>query len=414
MITDYFAKHAFTGPLIDASPRPGVALYIVIPCMAEPDLLSTLESLYLSHQEGDVEILVIINHSEIADDQVRLLNEHTIHALRTWSEEYRREHFHLHVSFHPDLPAKKAGVGLARKIGMDEAARRALAAGRGDAVIACLDADCTVDENYCVAIRQFFDSRTDMEGCAIYFEHPLEGLDDNHRRAIIDYELHLRYFIGMQRWAGHPFAYHTVGSAMAVRVATYCAVGGMNTRQAGEDFYFLHKVIERGAFSELTATTVRPSARESQRVPFGTGRAMQTTLHHRQALTTYNPAIFPGVAELISTVPVFYTAGNPREVIAGFTDGAIRAYLLQADASDRIAEIKKHTATERTFSRRFFLWFNAFRLLKYIHFARDNYFPNIPVADAARRCFAMQGMAGEWVGAEDLLYEFRALDRSSA
>jgi hypothetical protein len=75
----------------------------------------------------------------------------------------------------------------------------------------------------------------------------LTSLDSNVARAITSYELHLRYLVHAMRWAGHPFAYQTVGSSMAVRRKAYLSLGGMNTRQAGEDFYFLQKFIEVGS-----------------------------------------------------------------------------------------------------------------------------------------------------------------------
>jgi hypothetical protein len=44
------------------------------------------------------------------------------------------------------------------------------------------------------------------------------------------------------------YAYHTVGSAMAVKAYQYVKVGGMNRRQAGEDFYFIQKLVHSGNF----------------------------------------------------------------------------------------------------------------------------------------------------------------------
>src|SRR4029434_9989987 len=97
-------------------------------------------------------------------------------------------------------------------------------------------------------------------------------------KAIAAYELHLRYYLQALRTAGFPHGYHTIGSSMAVRARTYMEQGGMNRRQAGEDFYFLHKLIPLGGFTELNSTTVYPLPRPSNRVPFGTGRAVSEWL----------------------------------------------------------------------------------------------------------------------------------------
>ena len=84
-------------------------------------------------------------------------------------------------------------------------------------------------------------------GCSIYFEHPLHGpLEPKVYEAIAAYELHLRYYVQALRYAAFPYAHHTIGSSMAVRADAYAKQGGMNKRQAGEDFYFLHKIIPLG------------------------------------------------------------------------------------------------------------------------------------------------------------------------
>lgn len=53
------------------------------------------------------------------------------------------------------MPAKKAGVGLARKIGMDEAAFR-LNSINQDGVILCFDADSQCQPNYLKEIESHF------------------------------------------------------------------------------------------------------------------------------------------------------------------------------------------------------------------------------------------------------------------
>ena len=144
---------------------------------------------------------------------------------------------------------------------------------RGDyaGVVACFDADCRCDPGLLVEMENLFRKRPEMPGCSVRFEHPL---DAENSEAIILYELHLRYYIEACRYSGHPFAFHAVGSSMAVRAEAYVAQGGMNQRQAGEDFYFLQKIISLGNFGELNSTRVIPSPRVSDRVPFGPGRAV--------------------------------------------------------------------------------------------------------------------------------------------
>ena len=48
-----------------------------------------------------------------------------------------------------------------------------------------------------------------------------------------------------------------------------------------------------------------------------------------------------------------------------------------------IDRILKNTASFQSFEKAFYRWFDAFRLIKCLHFLRDNYYPNIPVSSAS-------------------------------
>ena len=129
------------------------------------------------------------------------------------------------------------------------------------------------ETNYFTAIESVLDTFPNTRGINIYFEHPVSGTEypETVYRGIILYEMHLRYVNLMTRFTGFPHAYHTVGSCFGVRAESYAREGGMNRKKAGEDFYFLHKIIPLGEFREINSTCVIPSPRESDRVPFGTG-----------------------------------------------------------------------------------------------------------------------------------------------
>ena len=73
---------------------------------------------------------------------------------------------------------------------------------------------------------------------------------------------------------------------MAVRPEAYMKQGGMNRRKAGEDFYFLNKIMSLGGFGECAETTIYPSPRTSKRVPFGTGQAVLRNVETK-TYTTY-------------------------------------------------------------------------------------------------------------------------------
>jgi len=417
IVNTYLHRRAWPGPLIEVSPDTDLSMIIVIPAFKEEAVVRVLQCLLACMSpSGSVEVIVVINQPEGAPKEVEEVNTRTHSEVSEWAGKNSSPKIRFHVLYQPDLPRKKAGVGLARKIGMDEAARRFISIDNPDGVIVCLDADCEVQENYLIEIEQFFKQYPDVEGCSVYFEHPLHNLDPHLRNSIIEYELHLRYFIGIQRWAGFPFAYQTVGSSMAVRTGVYCKAGGMNTRQAGEDFYFLHKVIERGAFGEINTTTVFPSSRTSDRVPFGTGRAMLTSGGIDEERLTYNPQIFVDLKVFLDIVELFRLTSlqNVDFLLRNILPTSVMTFLAENDFKAKLDEINTHTANAITFRKRFFHWFNAFLLMKYVHFARDHFYQNIPVYEASAELLMLIGNGVDNASStDDLLGKLRQRDKAS-
>jgi hypothetical protein len=264
---------------------------------------------------------------------------------------------------------------------MDEAVARFEKVGH-DGIIICFDADSLCDENYLVELENHFKRHPKTPGCSIYFEHPVAGdiFNSEIYEGIINYELHLRYYNQCLRFCNLPYAFHTVGSSMAVRSSAYQKQGGMNKRKAGEDFYFLHKIIQLGNFSELKSTRVIPSPRISDRVPFGTGKAIGDWVKANcDEFRTYSFLSFQLIKEFIDLVPdlFLYPFNN-------FTEKNNQAnkfdhlfdFLKNEKFELALEEIKKNSTDLVSFTNRFFRWFDAFRVLKLIHYLRDNQFQN--------------------------------------
>ena len=190
--------------------------------------------------------------------------------------------------------------------------------------------------------------------------------------------------INIQKYTGHPFAFQTVGSSMAVRSDIYQKQGGMNKRKAGEDFYFIQKFIQLGHFTELTTTKVIPSPRISHRVPFGTGRSItQQIANQNQKLTTYNPLIFENLKSFFENIEKLYQLeSNKISIFVQQQNTPTQQFLATLPFEKKVIEIQKNTTTLKRFKHRFFLWFNAFMLMKYTHFLRDNFYQNIPITAA--------------------------------
>lgn len=399
----YFARFGFCERQIQAPAPAGLALIVVIPCFNEPNLTAALDSLcQCDPPKSGFEIIVVVNSPAGAPNWVLEQNCNTLEKARAW---IGRTGLAVHLIEAHDLPPRRAGVGLARKIGMDEALRRFDDAEMLDGgVMVCFDADCACAANYLRAVDAHFRAHPESPACSIYFEHPIKGeLQPEVYEAVTAYELHLRYYVQALRYAGFPHAYHTIGSSMAVRARTYMEQGGMNRRQAGEDFYFLHKLIPLGGFTELKKTTVFPSPRASDRVPFGTGRAIS---EWHGELKTYPLQAFEDLRVFLATVPALLGAGLPEGMPA-----AVRAFLAEQDFSEAVEEIRRHTSSAETFGKRFYRWFDGFRAMKFVHHARDRFYGDEDVAIAAGKLLARLGVNMPDRNERELLEVYRKLER---
>jgi hypothetical protein len=408
-MTPYLQHRGLFPPLIHKRPSPLLGIVVVIPCHDEDFLLLSLMALKkCDRPKCDTEVIVVVNHAENAPAAVKEKNRATYEQALRWAQENGQPHLRFHILLE-ELPVKHAGVGLARKIGMDEACYRFERAFNPRGIIACFDADSRCERNYLQALEQYFFENPKAQAAGIYFEHPLSGpdFDDEIYEAITLYELHLRYYVHAQRWAGYPHAWQTIGSSMAVRCDAYQQQGGMNRRQAGEDFYFLHKFIPLGGFGEITGTKVIPSPRPSHRVPFGTGKAVNDLLKSGKGYLTYNPRSFEDLRVFFSQD--FYEVKNGNEM-TGQLPESVAAFLRIQNFEEKLAEIQAHTSNRATFRKRFWRWFDAFLMMKYVHFVRDEFYPDVEVTESAAWLLVQQktGFAND---ARTLLEAYRRLDR---
>ena len=408
----YFEKHLFSKPQIETPIRADAGIVIVIPCFAEKHLINTLQSLKNCILPNcSAEVIIVINSGENTKEEILNINEKTYTEAVQWIGKNGTEKIKFYLIRVDNLPAKHAGVGLARKIGMDEAAGRFETINNSDGIIVCFDADCTCEINYLVEIEKHFLLHPRSPACSIYFEHPIKGNDfsDEVYEGIIRYELFLRYYIQGLRYAQYPFAYHTIGSSMAVRSEVYQKQGGMNKRKAGEDFYFLHKIIPLGNFSEINSTKVIASPRPSSRVPFGTGRSIQKWLDNETKIyKVYHPQIFMDLKIFIETIPLLYT--TDFSTVAEKLPDPVKQFLKENNIEVKIKEVKENAGSQLQFIKRFYNWLDGFRMLKYIHFARDKFYGEIEITEAANLLLEMKG-SSHASDLKELLMLFRDLDK---
>jgi hypothetical protein len=284
------------------------------------------------------------------------------------------------ISFFPvgpvKLPSKWAGVGMARKTGMDEALFRFSQLDRPDGIIISLDADTLVEENYLAAVEEFFNANRGMAGATIAFSHRKNGLNDKQFLGINLYEDFIHYYRDALTFTGYPHALFTIGSAFAVTAGAYMKRGGMNRRKAGEDFYFLQTLPQIGPVGEINTTVVHPSARVSERVPFGTGMTMKKWMEgSNDLLYAYNFNAFRDLKKMFVIRHLFYAA-HPVSGIWAENDlpESLLAFAVENNLWQEIENLKNNCGSQLVFCSRFFQVFNAFRILKFLNFSHPRYY----------------------------------------
>lgn len=414
--TFYLERNSLFKPFIQEEPSRDINLIVVIPSLNEPDILTSLNSLYKADRPSTpVEVIVAVNSPEKAPADITGQNIKTLSEVKKWGEENNTDDFAVYAIDVPPFARKHAGAGFARKAGMDEAVYRFNTAGNENGIIVSFDADSSCDTNYLTEIEKCF-SDAKRTGCHIYYEHPLQG--DEHPEIVYDaitgYELFLRYFPEAMRLTGFPWPFHTVGSCFAVSSKVYAAQGGMNRRTAGEDFYFLHKIFPLGNFTELNTTRVIPSPRISDRVPFGTGATISRFASGIQSeISVWPLESFDDLTLLFNKVPLLFRADEGEiHKIAGSLTSLMKNYLAGNGFMAAVVQMNAHSSNYVSFRKRFFTWFNAFRLLKYLNYARDMGRSDLSVGEAASRLLLRLGRA-PLADQKGMLLQYRDMQRSN-
>jgi hypothetical protein len=291
------------------------------------------------------------------------------------------------------VPRRRA-VGLARKVGLD-IALSLHASGRGPRVAHTTDADANLGADY---------FHVPVETGVSGYVHPFTHVDSGDAavdRATQLHELFLRYWVAGLGHAGSPYAFHTVGSALAVDLPHYAGVRGVPRRAAGEDFYLLTKLAKLAPVRRLRTAEIRLRSRRSSRTPFGTGHAVERLTRRDQALP--DPRCFDVLRDVLSSLSDLALHGDAaryeREVSR--VRGAAAVGLVGPEPMSVVVRICREAVDAGDRSSRLNVWFDAFRTMKLLREQRS-LTPDLPWRDAVGRApFAprVSGDVGEIVRA---------------
>lgn len=352
-------------------------MIVVIPCYDEPELKTTLENLLgCASPKGNLLTAVIINSSVRCSEKVIEQNRKTYLEVLNFAEQNNNEKIRFFPLIFEKLPRKHAGVGLARKIGMDLSIRHFLKTNTPEGVIISLDADCKVSPNFLTNIELSY-QKNEKLCCTIQnFHHLPENGNQELENAIRQYEAHIHYFSNSLRFIGFPYYCHTIGSAFSVSAKAYVKTGGMGRQQGGEDFYFLQKVFALEQTKFLNDVYVFPLARCSDRIPFGTGPVLQKILDNPDGkMMSYSFESFLQLKHLFDLKEFFYQhdADEIEKKILNLHP-AVTQFCFESNVMHEIEDCKNNSASLHSFEKRFFHHFNAFKIIKFLNFSHKHHF----------------------------------------
>tara|TARA_Y100000310_G_C20526642_1_gene736377 strand:- start:40 stop:1098 length:1059 start_codon:yes stop_codon:yes gene_type:complete len=277
-----------------------------------------------------------------------------------------------------EIPPRR-GVGLARKIGADIATQLICEGIVTDPWIYTTDADVCLPADYFDAIGE-----RERRGAVLFpFRHKA---DAGSMDAAMLYELSLHYYVRALRWSGSPYAYHSIGSTLAVHFESYAMVRGFPRRAAGEDFYLLNKVAKVADIFSLPIPDIEIEARESNRTPFGTGKNLASIKSLQAPLDQYgyyHPEIFHLLRLWLARMNTVWI--DRPETLAGYVSvgctseesGAMHGCLSALKIPQAVAKGLQQYRSAQSFGRFLHGWFDALKTLKFIHFMKDHAYPSV-------------------------------------
>jgi len=429
IVRNYLTKFSAGDQKIICDDLSGIDNVIVIPTIDE---YQNIISLLNSFSEMDRKyfssslFLFVINNSYSSSEGIKAGNKSSIELISEIIFKINENDFlnkiiksNLKIalidasSSGNELPEKDAGVGLARKIGMDTALNIFNYNSSLKKLLICVDADCIVNKNYLTTIVSHF-NLNNFQAAVVSFAHDISA-DDEIAKAIICYETFLRYYVLGLKFADSPFALHTLGSTMICDVESYIKVDGMNKRKAAEDFYFIEKLAKQFSVQTINETTITPSSRSSWRVPFGTGQRVNRFLQNsRNEYKLFDPASF----EILNKWLRIFNSQNILTSLEYLAEAEnihieLKNFLIKRNFLKNWDSITQSTKSEEQIQKQKIFWFDGFNTLKLIHHLRDTSLPEINMYEALDKLFSLMNLNPEIkkdkIGVPDLIIQKKYL-----
>lgn len=345
---------------------------VVVPCYNELENLPFLLDSFLANDTSTFEkiaSLFVINHPENAASEIKNSSRETVRLLTDFGSS---SPLPVAIIDMPgagrEVPVKFAGAGYPRKTGLDSAISLTDPARPGNSLLVSVDADCLVAPSYFTRLVELA-----QRGCkAAVLEYKHREDDAENIEAIREYEACLRSYTDGLKYAGSPYAWHFIGSTMVSNVSTYVKAGGMNTRRAAEDFYFLENIAKVTKIESIEEVLVFPSNRVSDRVIFGTGKAMNDRKETGKAIKPYPPIVFERLKTFLSVYHENYT--SVEELIDSIrnSDEETFVFLESCKFSIAMRSIYKSSKSGAQISKQKDIWFDALKTMRLVSLFRTS------------------------------------------
>jgi hypothetical protein len=403
-LTKYLASHAEPEAALAEGIADRFGHALVVPAYAERESLFRLIASVPGGPDGPVLIVVVLNARKgsppavhEANSAVRERLEAELPSPAVLSESPPAGLFAMPrgrlLLVDRALPGhylpEGQGVGLARKIGNDVALRLWALGRLASPWLHNTDADAVLPGDYFEQTRPL--DAADRAAAVYFFEHRFAD-DPDLALAGRLYEISLRYQVLGLAWAGSPYAYESMGSCLAIPVHAYAEVRGFPRKNAAEDFYALDKLAKVGAIERLAGTPLELEGRPSDRVPFGTGKALRDLTARRRALSNFrllHPLAFAHLAAWLRVLESLAAADSPGRTLEElpaaspfFRADLLRESLEGMGVARAITQARERSSDAATLRRHLHTWFDAFRTLKLLHALRDGDLGTLPWREA--------------------------------
>ena len=315
--------------------------YIAIPALNELEYLPKLIEDLSSQSFRDFSIFLCVNNPDEwwNDPEKKIQCENNVNTL-----EYLKSVSDLDITIIDKASqgrgwtGKKKGVGFARQILFEAIDKQAA----DEDIVISLDADTRIPKDYILSVSKTFKKNKKALLLTNPYYHELSG-DESIDRAILRYEIYMRYYMLNLLKTNSPYSFTALGSAIAFKIAGYRKINGITPKEAGEDFYFVNRMKKAGNILIMNKEVVKPSPRESDRVPFGTG-----------------PAVIKGQKGNWDSYPFYDVQGFERiektyslfsELFREDISTPIDDFITETSGNDIWSPLRKNFKTEQSFIR---------------------------------------------------------------